>query len=444
MSFVSKRSRKTRNLVLALALGAALLPGAGVVLASFDEFDNAPIRYTSTRPNDPVAQLQARINRGEVVLKRDPARGYLPAVLQQLKVPASSQMLVFSKTSFQRDRISPRAPRALYFNDQAYVGWVQGGPVLELATVDPQLGAVFYTLDQEPAGKPQFVRQTDECLSCHASTLTGGVPGFTVRSVIPARDGQPILSAGTFITSDESPMKERWGGWYVTGTHGKQRHMGNLTAGNAQAAAKLDLDPGANVTDLRPFISTAPYLSRHSDIVALMVHEHQTRVENLITKAGYETRMALQYEQGVGQALGLAPGKHLDSTASRIKSVGEPLVRGLLFVREAPLTDPVQGASGFAEEFPRQGPRDSRNRSLRELDLKTRLFRYPCSYLVYSPAFDALPQLAKDYVYRRLREVVSGEDKSPEFAHLKEQDRKAVLEILTETKPDFAAWKPAG
>lgn len=438
----SKSGRSRLPFLAAAVFTAAVLPG--IVLASFDEWDNPPIRYSASRPTDPVAQLQARIDRGEARLKYDPARGYLPAVLQELRVPVSSQMLVFTKTSFQRDRISPRSPRALYFNDQSYVGWVQGGPVLELATADPQLGAVFYVLDQEPTGKPQFVRQTDECLSCHGSSLTQGVPGFTVRSVFSARDGQPILSAGTFMTSDESPFKERWGGWYVTGTHGKQRHMGNITAGNAQEAANLDLDAGANVTDLRPLVSTAPYLTKHSDITALMVHEHQTRVQNLITKAGYQTRMALQYEQGLSKEFGLAPGKHLDSTFSRIRSVGEPLVRGLLFVKEAPLTDVVKGTSGFTEEFPRQGPRDSHNRSLREFDLKTRLFQYPCSYLVYSPAFEALPPLAKDYVYRRLREVLSGQDQSPEFTHLTAEDRKAILGILNETKAEFAAWKPAG
>jgi hypothetical protein len=432
--------RRGRNLLVGLGLAGALLSAAGIGLAqSTDDIDAEPINYAKTQATDSVARLQAEIDSGKAALKYDPARGYLPSVLEQLRIPVSSQMLVFSKTSFQRDRISPLSPRAIYFNDDTYIGWVQGGSVLEVSTADPQLGAVFYTLSQEPDTKPRFVRQTYECLSCHSSTLTKGVPGHVMRSVYPGRDGLPFLQAGTFITTDQSPLKERWGGWYVTGTHGEQEHMGNVMAKNAADAEAMDLSTGANVKDLRRFFNTKPYLSPHSDIVALMVIEHQAHVQNLITRAGYETRRALHYEQGLAKAFGLKEGEHLDSTHSRIKSVGEPLVRALLFSKEAPLTGPVQGTSNFTAEFGRQGPRDKQNRSLRDFDLKQRLFRYPCSYLIHSEAFDRLPPLTKDYVYGRLRQVLGGEDKSLEFAHLSEADRKAVLEILTETKPDFAA-----
>jgi hypothetical protein len=417
-------------LALVPALAAAVQP---------DDFEAPPVRYSATPATDTVAQLQARIDRGEVRLARSDHHGYLESVLSALRIPVSSQLLVFSKTSFQRERISPRSPRAIYFNDQAYVGWVKGGPVLEISTVDPQLGAVFYLLDQDAAGKPRFARQSYECLSCHNSSLTKGVPGHVVRSVYPGRDGLPLLAAGTFLTTDASPLEQRWGGWYVTGTHGEQRHMGNLTVKDTEQAADLDRDPGANVTDLRRYFDARPYLARHSDLVALLVLEHQAQVQNLITRANYETRRALAYEEALNKELGAPAGSHRDSTLSRIRSVAEPLTRALLFSGAAPLSSPVAGTAGFAAEFAKEGPRDPQGRSLREFDLKRRLFRYPCSYLLYSDAFAALPAPAKEYVYRRLREVLSGGDQSAEFAHLSLADRRAVREILTATHREFAA-----
>jgi hypothetical protein len=433
-----KPARPRPALLAALVLAALLVPAlTGALAQRSDDWEHESIRYTQTPAKDRTARLRSELERGRN-LARDNTRGYLLAVLKALDVPVSSQTLVFSRTSLQRERISAETPRALYFNDDTYVGWVQGGGVIEVASIDPDLGAIFYTVDQD-APKAKLVRQSYECLSCHGSTLTRGVPGLTIRSVFADRTGLPILSAGTYVTTDESPWEERWGGWYVTGTHGKQRHLGNLITHSAAQAERPDMERGANVTDLRPFFDTTPYLTPHSDIVALMVLEHQSHVHNLITRAGYGTRMALHYEKTLNQELGRPAEQRLDSTLSRVRSVAEPLVRALLFAKEAPLTDTVRGTTSFAQEFAARGPRDRQGRSLRELDLRRRLFRYPCSFLIYSDAFDALPDLAKDYVYRRLREVLTGQDTSAEFKHLSEADRKAALEILTETKPEFAA-----
>jgi hypothetical protein len=262
-----------------------------------------------------------------------------------------------------------------------------------------------------------------------------------MRSVYARSDGQPEFRAGTYMTSDQSPWEERWGGWYVTGTHGLQRHMGNLFAKNAAQPDLIDRDAGANVTSLKRYFDTSAYLTGHSDIVALMVLEHETNLHNLITRASYQTRIALNYERLLNKELGRGENYRADSTLSRIKSVCEPLVQGLLFAKAAPLTAPVTGTSGFAAQFAASGPRDREGRSLRELDLKTRLFRYPCSFLIYSEAFDAMPPLAKDYVYRRFDEVLSGKDTGPEFSHLSASDRKAIREILLATKPDFARFQ---
>jgi hypothetical protein len=434
----SRRLRIAGFLCLFVIVPAA---GMGLLLLPQDDYTEEPINYLKTPPTDAIADLQRKLDAGEAQLTYDDRHGYLLSVLQQLHVPISSQMLVFSKTSFQRERISPETPRALYFNDRVYIGWVQGGDYVEVASVDPKLGAVFYVLPQRKTDAPKFVRQTYECLQCHDTNMAGSVPGHIMRSVYPNREGQPILTAGTYLSTDRSPLQERWGGWYVTGRHGTQRHMGNVVAKSELAPEQTDWGAGANVTDLRKFIDTAPYLSSHSDIVALLVAEHQTQIQNQITRAGFETRRAVRYEQLLNRDLGRAADYHSDSTVSRIKSVCEPLVKAMLFSGETQLTSPISGASGFTERFASYGPRDHQGRSLREFDLKRRLFRYPCSYQIYSAAFDSLPEQARSYIYGRLVDILTGKDHGPDFAHLTDEDRHAIREILRDTKPEYAAWE---
>jgi hypothetical protein len=428
-----------RRVFLGLLPALALfLPGP----ARGGDIEAPPIQYSTAPADNPVSRLQQRLDAGESSLGYDKRLGYLPALLRELHVPPSSQMLVFSKTSFQRQRIAPRTPRAVYFTDDAYVGFCRHGDVLEVSAVDPQLGAVFYTLDQAPSDKPQFVRQNDSCMLCHGSSQNEGLPGHLVRSLYADGDGLPILAAGSHRVDHTTPLEQRWGGWYVTGTSGKQNHMGNLIVRDKRASGQIDNPLGRNVTDLDRFLDTSAYLTPHSDIVALMVMEHQTGAQNLITRANFLTRWALRDEEVINKALGRPAGYHSESTASRVKNAGEPLVKYLLFSGEAALTEPVRGTSGFAAEVARRGPRDGKGRSLRDLDLRRRLFAYPCSYVIYSAAFDGLPGPVKDYVFRRLWEVLTGKDTGADFAHLSAADRQAILEILRATKPDLPDyWK---
>ncbi|REK22524.1 MAG: hypothetical protein DWQ42_16920 [Planctomycetota bacterium] len=437
-----KLNRSTRRSIacalLIVALAAAAPPAARAQL----DFDRAPINYASAVTDDRVARLQKRLDAGEVRLEYEEGRGYLRSVLRELGVPVSSQMLVFSKTSFQLRRISPRAPRALYFSDDVYVGWVQNGDVMEVTAVDPEQGAVFYTLQQEDVEQPKFVRDRGNCLSCHASARTQGVPGHVVRSVYPAADGQPHFGSGTFNTDQSSPLKERWGGWYVTGTHGEQRHMGNAISHDRDRPELLDMERGANLTELTGRIRTKAYLTPHSDIVALMVLEHQTTMHNLITRANYETRIVRHDARIMNRVLERPEDFVSEAGQRRIRTACEKLLEYLLFVDEAELTDPIEGTSGFAAEFESLGPRDAKGRSLRELDLSRRMMKYPCSYLIYSEAFNKLPEVVKTHLYDRLWEVLQGEDTSEEFAHLSPGDRRAISEILRDTKPDLAAhWQ---
>jgi hypothetical protein len=427
-------------------MGLALFAAAAwpIVPLYGADLEREPINYTTARADNPVSRLQERIDASRARLVYDEKGGYLRAMLRALEIPESSQVLVFSKTSFQRQRIGPKRPRAVYFGDDTYVGYCQHGKVLEVTAVDHRLGPVFYSLDQKPTAKPRLARHNDACLICHASSQNEGLPGLLVRSVYADAGGYPILSMGTHRTDQSSPLSERWGGWYVTGTSGKQVHLGNLVVREGARPDQIHNTAGVNVTDLGGRFKTSAYLTRHSDLVALMVLEHQTTMHNLVTRANFLTRQALYEEAEINRALGRRDAGHSESTVRRIKNAGEPLFKYMLFCEEARLTDRVRGTSGFAEDFVRRGPCDGRGRSLRHLDLKRRLFAYPCSYLIYSAAFEALPGPVKDYVLRRLWEVLSGKETGKDFAHLSAGDRKAIWEILRATKKDLPRYWQAG
>jgi hypothetical protein len=418
---------------------SAMIALAGLSGSYVVPLDHDAIQYASRPVKDAVAQLQQRIAANQAGLEFHPDSGYLESVLKALEVPTESQVLVFSKTSFQASRIVPRLPRAIYFNDRVSIGWVRGGDVLEIAAVDPEQGVIFYTLDQEPSSKPRFERR-DTCLQCHATSATLGVPGLVVRSVFPDSSGMPMFQAGTFITDHRSPLKERWGGWYVSGTHGSQVHMGNALVRDREKPDQLETSGTQNVIDLSRNFDTGAYLTPYSDIVALMALEHQTHMTNLITRVGFEARLALHDNTVMNKALGESPETLRESTTRRINSAVEELLEYMLFTEEARLTEPVRGLSGFSESFGRGALRDRQGRSLRDLDLKTRLLRYPCSYLIYSDAFDSLPVAVRDRLYRRLWEVLSGQETNTKFENLSGADRKAILEILLDTKqglPDY-------
>lgn len=421
-----------------LLLGWIYCLSASLVYAQ-EPFEQEPINYNDPSKDNPIARLQAKLDEGDAELDFDEEHGFLESVLKALEISAESQVLVYSKTSFQLHAISPRKPRALYFNDHTSIGWVQGGDVLEVMTTDPVRGEVFYTLRQEGEEKPKFVRDQGQCTVCHASSRTQRVPGGLVRSAYVNAGGMPHYGAGTFNTDQTSPLSERWGGWYVTGTHGSMRHMGNAIARDRHDPENIDREAGANVTDLSELFHVEKYLTPHSDIVALMVLEHQLQMQNMLTLASHEARRAAHHDQVMNKALERPEDYVSESTTRRIKSAGEKVVRYMLMVDEAPLTDAVQGTSKFAEQFQAVGPTDAEGRSLRELDLQHRLFKYPCSYMIYSSTFDALPLEMKTYIAQRLREVLRGSDDDEDFEHLTPADRQAISEILRETKPGF--WK---
>ncbi|MAE45486.1 MAG: hypothetical protein CMJ86_01220 [Planctomycetes bacterium] len=433
--------------IAALSLTLVTVASAPPRLQDRADYLGDPVNYDAPEREDPVARLLEAIAIGEAELEWDEKRGWLPALLAAFDVEPSSQVLVFSKTSFQSSRISPSTPRALYFGERAYVGWIPGAPMMEITAIDPLQGPTFYALEQEP-GEPIFTRLDNECLQCHGSSRTRHWPGNLVRSVHPNPRGFPILRSGTHLTTHASPLEERWGGWYVTGTHGEQRHMGNTTVAEVDRAysrgdeERVDTSAGANITDLSRFFNVSSYLTPHSDLVALMVMEHQAEMHNLIARASYQGRITTAYQANMNEILD-QPADHVsESTQRRYARAAQDLVDHLLFRDEAQLAEPIAGTSTFTVDFAKDVPRDPRGRSLYDFDLKTRLFAYPCSYLIYGEGFDRLPAPVLAVIWAELWAILHGEEVSREFPHLSAEDRANILAILLETKDGLPAnWR---
>lgn len=416
------------------ALALLVFVCIGELLPGQEAFNRAPINYESANPTDAISGLQRKIDSQKTQLKFDNRFGYLPDLLDELEISPSSQLLVYSKTSLQLHRISPRTPRAIYFNDDVYVGFIPGSDRLEISTADPALGGVFYVLKQNEVASPRFERDRGTCLACHANRRTQDVPGHLMRSVYPAPSGQPHYGMGTFVTTQNSPLEERWGGWFVNGSHGKLRHMGNLLV--EKHDDPVDRDQGANLQGLKDRLDVKRYLEPQSDLVAMMVLTHQAEMHNLITLVNFQTRQALHQGNAMNQALGREKGFVSDSTRRRIDNAVEKMMRYLLFADEVKLSDSIQGSSEFKSYFESLGPFDKQGRSLRQFDLKTRTFKYPCSYLIYSQSFRQLPAMAREQVFRRLWQILHG-TKDAGYESLTADDRSAILDILRETLPDL-------
>jgi hypothetical protein len=388
-------------LIVTGALGLADLTGVFT-----GALDHPAIEYQKRAVHDPVAELNRKLDDGKT-LAHETAHGYLRAVLDALGIPVESQIAVFAKSSFQQHLINPANARAIYFNDAVSVGWVRGGPMLEIAAEDPQQGTIFYVLNQWASAKPRLTRR-DDCLTCHESYDTLGVPGMLLRSVYPANNGFVLRELGSYNVDHRVAFAHRWGGWFVTGKTDAMSHLGNAAFKGENEAESVE----ANF---------AGYLSPGSDIVALMVFDHQMHMTNLLTRAGWETRFAL-YEKTI--------------TPEKLGTMAKEIVDYMLFVDEAPISSPVRGTLGFEEKFASQGHFDGNGRSLRQFDLNRRMMRYPCSYMVYSAAFDGLPEEAKNAIYQRMWRVLSG----AEHSRLSEDDRRAIIEILRDTKKDLPQY----
>jgi hypothetical protein len=390
--------------------GLFLLVGASVAgqrAGVFDQSMNHPaIKYSTSDSNTVVDELNRKLADGSATLVFDEKTGYLKSVLDLLNIPVESQVLVYTQTSQQSKHITMTNPRAIYFNDEASVGYIRGAGLLEIVAQDAKLGSIFYVVHQDAVAARRFGRE-QQCLRCHLSWDTLGVPGMSVLSTFPRANESEY--ANGFFVDHYRQIRERWGGWYVTGRRVPPRHLGNLPLILPKPPAA---PPGGRVSLEGQFDLTG-YLTPYSDVVALLVLEHQVHFSNLVTRATWEARLG---------------------DAMRVAEAAGTLADYLLFVDEAPITEgPIAGSSGFTEVFVAKGRNDANGRSLRELDLKTRLQKYPLSYMIYSPQFQALPDAPKNLVIGRINDVLSGKIAGPKYAHLTPALRTAIREILSAT-----------
>jgi hypothetical protein len=372
------------------------------------EYEREPILYSSTLPTDPVTELQIKINEGKVKLTWDERRGYLPSILEALGVSPASQMLVASKSSLQRNLITPDNPRSLFFNDDVYIGYIPGAPLLEISAVDPDLGAIFFSLAQSKTDTPEFQRE-GECLRCHASSRSMGVPGHVVRSLAIDATGEMLTGTDTPDVDHTTPLEDRWGGWYVTGLKPGTAHRGNRIEGSKPP------EPGGELKAIRKI---ERYLRPQSGALALAVHDHQTHMHNYIARVAMEARIML----------------HMYGHLRYMKTQVESLVRYLVFAEEAPLNAAILPDPDFISAFTKNAIRDSKGRSLKDFDLEKRLFKYPCSFLIYSDAFERMPEEMRQLILKRLLDVLTSENPGKDYESLSKEAKRNAFEILLETK----------
>ncbi|MFC7336688.1 hypothetical protein ACFQY0_05835 [Haloferula chungangensis] len=404
-----------------------ILLAAQLAAGQVDVWDLPPIRYSDTPAGDPLATLAAKLENGEIALEGETPLEKLKFVLETLGVPESSQILVFSKTSKQIGKITPSNPRSLYFSDDTYVGYVPGGEI-EVIAEDPVLGPIFYLIDLDHASGFEVMRDTNDCMSCHGTTRTENVPGLVVRSVFPDESGHSLLHLGTTAVTHSTPIELRWGGYYVTGNSAFP-HLGNRTYVD-EASTKPEHQ---SLVDLSDRIDPRKYLRKTSDVVALVVIEHQCRMHNLLTAASMRYRRA----QFLGRVID-PEGNPDDGQAGRIADqMAERVVDELLFKDEADLGDGLEGDGAFQRDFEAAYPRTKSGDSLADFKLYRRIFKNPCSYMIYSKPFRALPARVKKAVLARLRLALSDEDREV-APHLKVSEKERIREILDETLPE---WK---
>lgn len=430
--------RSLPTLLRRLALGALLAALAAPTSASaqsLPDYERDPLRYSASTAQDRFAALKERIADGSFSLPHE-EKAALRALLTVLEVPEWTQVLVFSRTSLQRSRIRPEHPRALYFSDSVYVGWVPGG-LVEVAAIDPRLGPIFYALDPRPnTAAAKRARRDADCLSCHGGDFVRDIPGLFARSLFTDAAGEPLLRHGTMLVTDETPFSERWGGWYVTGYHGLEPHRGNAFA--AEEADHLVFTPETTRPDeLSAYFPTQSYPRATSDVVALLLLEHQLTMHNALTRASHAAQRMIAYQHGLQAAFKepMTDEPAYDSVRSVFASTIEEVIDRLLFRGAAPLPAGIRGDPELVQQFALGAPATPDGRSLKQLSLDGRLLQLRCSYLIYSDSFRSLPVSLRDRLIDRLGAVLEGRAGSDRYAYLPAAERAAIRDVLLATLP---------
>ena len=422
-------------LILLLALCAS---PAGMA-QFYNDYELEPHGYFSKDAKDPTTLLMKRIQRGEVLITEANGKPLVERFLKELKLDKDTQVLVFSKTSLQRRAVSYNNPRAIYFNESVYLGWMPNGRI-EIASFDPELGPLFYFQRQlDDKTSPLFVR-TRSCLGCHAGDATNFLPGSLGQSVYPDRSGRPLRTIDDYRRSGHHiPFRQRYGGWFVSGNHGAMRHMGNAIATRESGKLSLDREQFANLEKLDRFFRPESYPAPGSNIAALLVFDHQVTMHHRLVEAAYRARQSLfdsKLDPGETDVSKLAKGRSMEEFME-----GRDKVIDYMLFREESTIPKVSCDPGFRRAFTANRLPDPKKRSLKDLRLDGRIFENRCSYMIYSPTFEHLPPLLKGAIYRRIHEILTAKKPVEGFEYLEQDEKQRILEILHATKDDLpAGW----
>jgi len=411
---------ESMKLWFSLALLSMTSAGVAAAPAEYHEINEPPHHYQQRVPQDRFTRLKVAFESGETVLDRSSEKSFVLSVLAALDIPVSSQMLAFSTTSLQLSLISPSNPRALYFNEDVYLGYVPGGRI-EIVSLDPELGGIFYIFDIPKGAQPLRIERSARCMNCHAGDDTAYVPGLVIKSVVPGPTGGSLVAYRPGQSGHAIPFEQRFGGWHVTGKHGISNHWGNLTGRLTEGnLIRIPNQPGERFNWSKFPIAT-------SDILPQLLHEHQAGFVNRVVEASYRARTAIH----------ISGGQLTPIQAREFDEQARIITRYLLFADEVPLpAGGVEGDAPFKTDF-LSTRRVVDGMSLKDFDLRTRLFKHRCSYMIYSPVFTGLPLAMKQRVYQRLAQALSLENQNADFVYLPPAERLAIRAILKATLADL-------
>ncbi|MBK8094005.1 MAG: hypothetical protein IPK32_19045 [Verrucomicrobiaceae bacterium] len=389
------------------------------------DFRAEPHNYATWQPKDRFAELLQRVEKGEVTLDTTDDQSMLRSLLTALKIPVSSQLLLFSASSLHSEIINPRNPRALFFNEDTYVGYVPGG-VLEVAAADPERGPIFYVFDRmQPGGPMPRLERGTKCFNCHGGVATKGLPGLIAESLLVSQAGSSLETYRRDEQGHHIPLENRFGGWHLTGGHHISGHRANVYGLTRNGRTeKQDVIPGQTWALEKHLLPT-------SDILPHLIHEHQIGFENRLVRGIYTVRQLKHERKGM---LGNTELTEIDTWA-------QEFARYVLFADEAKFpSSGIQGDSVYAKAFQEDRRASKRGLALKDLDMKTRIFKHRCSYMLYTDTWKHAPKELKDRVYFRMAEGLRDAQPNPALAHLSIEERRAIREILKDTMTDLPAW----
>lgn len=390
------------------------------------EFRKEPHDYLNHAPKDRFAGILKKIQEGILQLDTRDDKTFLRSLMLALDIPISSQILVFSASSLQSEIINPQNPRALYFNEDTYLGFVPGGKV-EVISMDPTHAAMFYIFDRlQPGGPVPTISRSQKCFNCHAGSATRRVPGLIAESLLPMASGASLETYRRDEQGHQIPLEQRFGGWHLTGEHHLNPTHANLM-GVTIGAGRFDKVP----TEPGQMWELDRHLLPTSDILPHLVHEHQLGFENRVFHAAYLVRQLRGGERGP-----------LPSSAKpELEKLADELARYILFTDEAKLPrNGIKGDETFMRDFARNRRATRDGLSLKDFDLKTRLFKHRASYMLYTESWQKLPTELKDRVYYKMAEALREQNAITMGAHLPSSEKRAIRTILKETLPGLPTW----